>query len=135
MTDTEEIAGRSALRSFAVQESDLATALGSGDVPVLATPRLIAWMEAATVAAVAGALPASDTTVGTAVEIDHVAASPLGASVTVSATVQGIEGKALRFDCEAVQTHPDGSSTVIGHGSITRAIVDRERFQARLGSS
>lgn len=134
MTD-DDIAGRSAVRAFAVGASDVATALGSGDVPVLATPRLIAWMEAATVAAVAGALPDGATTVGTAVEVDHVAASALGASVIVSATVQGVEGKSLRFDCEAIQTYPDGSSSVIGHGSITRAIVDRERFLARLGAS
>jgi fluoroacetyl-CoA thioesterase len=135
MTDDDEIAGRSAVRAFAVGASDLATALGSGDVPVLATPRLIAWMEAATVDAVAGALPDGATTVGTAVEVDHVAASSLGASVMVSATVEGVEGRSLRFDCEAVQTHPDGSSSVIGHGSITRAIVDRERFLARLAAS
>jgi fluoroacetyl-CoA thioesterase len=124
--------GRTAQRNYRVAAQDLAGALGSGDVPVLATPRLIAWLEAATVDAVAADLAEGATTVGTAIEVDHVAASPEGASITVSATVSSHEGRLLHFDCEAAQTHGDGSTTIIAHGSIARAVVDRARFVARL---
>ncbi len=127
-----DMAGRSARLSFAVGEQDLAAALGSGDVPVLATPRLIAWLEAASVAAVAGALAPGATTVGTRIEVNHIAASGIGAVVTASAKVRSIAGKVLEFDCEAVAANPEGPATVIGHASITRVIVDRERFLARL---
>ena len=126
----EDLAGRSARLTFTVEESDLAPALGSGDVPVLATPRMIAWLEAASVAAVAEALPAGVTSVGVAVEIDHVAASPAGAVITVSATVRGVRSKTLIFDCEAIAE--SGEPAVIGHGTISRAMVDRERFMSRL---
>ncbi|MGA0092648.1 MAG: thioesterase family protein, partial [Candidatus Nanopelagicales bacterium] len=66
--------------AFAVSAADTATALGSGDVPVLATPRLIAWLEAATVDA-CPPLGSDETSVGTRVEVEHLAASPVGASV------------------------------------------------------
>ena len=132
MIAEDDIGGRSARRDYRVEAGDLAPALGSGDVAVLATPRLIAWMEAATVDAVAGALPADSTTVGTSIEVDHVAASPEGAAVSVSATVHGREGKLVRFDCEAAEQHVDGTVTIVAHGSITRAVVDRQRFLARL---
>ena len=131
MADTDDISGRSAQRTCVVAAEDLAVALGSGDVPVLATPRLIAWLEAATVDAVAGALPEGSTTVGTAIEVDHVAASPLGATITVSATVRTQQGKLVVFECEAVDSS-HAAPTVIAHGTISRAVVDREQFLARL---
>ena len=56
-------------------------ALGSGDVPVLATPRVVALVEEATVAAIAAALAPGQTTVGTRVELDHLAATPVGRTV------------------------------------------------------
>ncbi len=134
MIDDTIVTGSSAERLFTVTDADLATALGSGDVPVLATPRMIAWMEAAAVDAVAQTLAETATSVGTAVEVDHVSASPLGAAILVSATVRGAQGSTLHFDCEAIEVGPDGSSSVVGHGSISRAVVDRERFLARLNS-
>ena len=132
MTEDNDIVGLSAQRRYTVSAADLAPALGSGDVPVLATPRMIAWMEAATVSAVADALEEGTTTVGTAVEIDHVAASVAGATVAVSATVRAVAGRAVEFDCEAVEFAEDGTATVVGHGSISRTVVDRERFLAKL---
>ena len=69
-----------------VTEADTAAAIGSGDVPVLATPRLIAWMEAATVRAVAAFLRSGQTTVGTAIRIEHSRATPVGGSVEITAT-------------------------------------------------
>ena len=68
---------------FTVTPADTAEALGSGDVPVLGTPRLLAWMEAATVAAMAGRLPAERTSVGVEVTMAHLRASAVGAEVEV----------------------------------------------------
>ena len=62
-----------------VTDADTAAALGSGDVPVLGTPRLIAWMEAATVRTVAALLNPGQTTVGTAIRIEHRRATAVGA--------------------------------------------------------
>ena len=109
---------------------DTATALGSGDVPVLATPRLLALAEAATVAAVAGALPADMTSVGTRVELEHLAASPVGTRVSVHAELVGVDGRLLRF--EVMAEHSDGR--VIARGRISRIMVDRSGFLRRSGA-
>ena len=121
--------GQHATTEHTVTDEDTAAALGSGDLPVLATPRLLAWCEAATCAAVAGELEQGRTTVGTRVALDHVAASPVGARVEVRATVVYVDGRLLRF--EVVATHAaDGK--VVGHGEVTRVVVDAERFLSRL---
>jgi len=111
-----------------VGAADTAVALGSGDVPVLATPRLLAWAEAATVAAVHGQLDAGQTSVGSRVEMAHRAASPVGAAVTVSAELVAVEGALLRFAIEV----NDATGRSVATGVVTRALVDRERFLARL---
>ncbi|MGN6129766.1 MAG: thioesterase family protein [Nocardioidaceae bacterium] len=122
--------GQQASLERTVTEEDTAVALGSGDLPVLATPRLLAWCEGATCAAVADSLEASRTSVGTRVQLEHVAPSPLGARVTVTATLAYVDPpRLLRF--EVVATHDDGK--VVGHGEVTRVVVDRERFLSRLG--
>jgi predicted thioesterase len=113
-----------------VGEDDTAAAMGSGDVPVLATPRLLALAEAATVAAVAGTVSSERTTVGTRVELEHLAASPVGARVSVRAELVGVDGRLLRF--EIVAEHPD--ARVVAHGRITRVVVDRIRFLRRSGA-
>ncbi|MDH2415454.1 hotdog domain-containing protein [Nocardioides sp. CER19] len=113
---------------FEVTGDDTARALMSGDLEVLATPRLVAWLEAATCAAVRDRLPEGETTVGTSVEIDHVTASPVGAWVVATADLTGATGGTLLFEVEAVDR---ASGEVLGRGSITRAVVDRERFLAR----
>ncbi len=106
---------------------DTAIALGSGDVPVLATPRLLAWLEAATVAAVASDLSAGETTVGVGIELEHRRASGVGARVTVRATVSTVEGRTIRFDVVAQDERGP-----IGSGRVVRAVVDRDRFLGRL---
>ena len=107
-----------------VGERDTAEALGSGDLPVLGTPRLLAWAEAATVAAVAGALPAGGTTVGVKVELSHLAASPVGTTVTVRAELVEVDGRRLIFSVRA----DDEDGTRVGGGRVERRIVDAERF-------
>jgi predicted thioesterase len=128
--DPVEGAGRV---TFTVGSDDLATALGSGDVPVLATPRLIAWLEAATLAAAAPHLPPGHTSVGTAIEVDHVTASPLGALVTASAVIRQSESRQFVFEVEAVHEVDGRAAVVIAHGTVIRAVVERERFLARAG--
>lgn len=123
--------GQTATRSFTVTDEDTATALGSGDLPVLATPRLLAWAEATTCAAVAGQLDAGSSSVGTRVQLEHVAASPVGASVAVTATVTYVDGRLVRFEVVA-EHEADGVAKMVGHGEVTRVVVDRARFLARL---
>ena len=118
--------GLSASVTLTVTEADTAQALGSGDVPVLATPRLLALAEAATVRATARHLPAGTTTVGTRVALDHLAATPIGGTVTVAAQLSTVDGRRLTF----VVTAADGSAD-IARGSVERVLVDRERFLAK----
>ncbi|MEI6231023.1 MAG: hotdog domain-containing protein [Actinomycetes bacterium] len=130
--------GASAALEFVVAIDDTAIALGSGDLPVLATPRVIAWLEAACVSALD--IPDGKTSVGTRVEIEHFAASAVGSRVTVNATISYLDGRLIRFDVAAEQVgdrqvhdgEPVSTVTRLAHGSMTRVVVDRERFMARL---
>ncbi len=109
-----------------VSAEDTARAVGSGDLEVLGTPVLIAWCEAASCAALD--LPDEQTSVGSRVELDHLAASVVGTEVTATADVDLLEGRRARF----VVTATDGEGTVLARGVIERAIVDREQFLSRL---
>ncbi|NEA23663.1 thioesterase [Actinomadura bangladeshensis] len=113
--------------SIVVGDADTAIGAGSGDVPVLATPRLLALAEAATVEAVRDHLGDGRTSVGTRVELEHRAASPVGARVTVEAELEEVDGRRLVFGVRAVDARG-----VVGIGRIERAVVERERFLARL---
>jgi fluoroacetyl-CoA thioesterase len=114
-----------------VTQADTAQALGSGDVPVLGTPRLLALAEAACVAAVAPNLEEGQTTVGAAMSLEHKRASPVNASIEVEAELTRIDGRRLWFNFIAYA--PDeGDDVVIGAGSVERVLVDTERFLARL---
>src|SRR5690242_15354570 len=110
-----------------VDERDTADAVGSGSLPVLGTPVLLAWCEAATCAAVADALGEGQTTVGTRVQVEHVAPSAVGSVVEVSASVVSVDGSLLRFTVAARQT-----GRLVGSGEITRVVVDEERFLSRV---
>jgi predicted thioesterase len=123
---------RRGAKSFDVTDDDTALALGSGDVPVLATPRLIAWLEAATCVAAAASGYTGDgrTSVGTRVVVDHLSATPVGGRIDVVADLVEAEGRVLRFAVTAT----DRSRRVVATGEVTRAVVDVERFVARLGS-
>lgn len=116
--------GTQAQLGFEVGPGDTAAAMGSGDVPVLATPRLIAWAEAATCAAVSGLVPPGRTTVGSAVDVVHLGPSAVGACVQVRAEVVASEGRRVGF--EVVASDADGQ--VLLRGSITRIVVDRAKF-------
>ncbi|WP_102143308.1 thioesterase family protein [Mycobacterium hubeiense] len=110
---------------FEVTEADTAASLGSGDVPVLATPRLIAWLEAATLQAGAHFAGPGQTTVGTAVRIEHRRATRVGGAVDVFAeAAPAPTGRRLTFHVRAV----DDAGELVATGEIDRAIVDRQQF-------
>jgi fluoroacetyl-CoA thioesterase len=116
--------------TFTVTDDDTAAALGSGSLPVLGTPRLLAWCEAATCAALEASLPPGGTSVGTRVALDHLAASPVGQQVEVTASTSYVDGRLHRFTVAA--RHLGGNGKVVGTGEITRVVVDAERFLSRL---
>lgn len=113
---------------FTVTDQDTARALGSGDLEVLATPRLLAWCEAATCAEAAGSLEAGATTVGVRVTLDHLLASPVGMRVQVRADLAHRDGRLLEFD---VTAHDD-DDRLLATARVRRVAVDAERFLARL---
>lgn len=109
-----------------VAEADTAAAVGSGDMPVLATPRLLAIAEAATVAALAGHLPPDTTSVGTRVALEHLRPTPVGGPLTVTADLVHIDGRLVRFDVAAY----DAEGAIVGQAEVTRVLVERDRFLA-----
>jgi fluoroacetyl-CoA thioesterase len=115
--------GLSSRVELTVTDADTAQAVGSGDVPVLGTPRLIALAEAATVAATAARLEPGSTTVGTRIEFDHLAATAVGRRVTVLATLAKIDGRRLVFDIVVREGEEQ-----VAEGQVERVIVDRQRF-------
>lgn len=110
-----------------VDSSNTAAALGSGDMDVFATPAMVALMENAAMNAVAPHLEQGQTTVGTQISTSHIKASALGATVSATATLTSVTGRQLTFDIVAHE-----GDRVIGEGTHTRFIVDRERFLAKL---
>jgi fluoroacetyl-CoA thioesterase len=118
--------GTTARVELTVTDSDTAQAVGSGDVPVLGTPRVLALAEAATVAATATRMPAGMTTVGTRVELDHRAPTPVGRTVVAQAQLAKVDGRRLLFEVVV----RDGAVTV-AEGRVERILVDRHRFVER----
>lgn len=110
-----------------VGNENTAIALGSGDMPVLATPAMIALMENAAMLAVAPALEEGDTTVGGHIESSHLRPTPVGAEVSATATLEKVEGRKLYFKIIAHQ-----GDVVIGEGTHLRFIVNREKFLAKI---
>ena len=118
---------RAAFR-YAVTAADTAAAVGSGQVPVLATARVLALVERATVAAVEGALEAGATTVGARVELDHLVPSPVGAELEVEAVLERVTGRRLQFTVRL----RDGDRPVAS-GRILRVVVDTATFLGDVG--
>ncbi len=120
-----------------VADTDTAVSIGSGDVPVLGTPRLLALAEAASVAAVTPQLEPGVTSVGTSVALEHKRASPVGAQVVVEAELTEVDGRRLVFRFIAWQQRlgesPEDEDPVVGAGTIERVRVDRDRFVRHAG--
>lgn len=119
-------AGLSARVELTVTDADTAQALGSGDVPVLGTPRVLALVEAATVAATAARLDGGFTTVGTRVELDHRAPTAVGRTVVAEAVLVTVDGRRLTFEVVLL----DGE-TIAAQGLVERVLVDRHLFVAK----
>lgn len=119
--------GLSFTATTTVNQNNTAKALGSGDMDVFATPAMVALMENAAMTAVAPYLEAGQTTVGTQITTSHIKASALGATITATATLTAVDGRSLTFAITARE-----GDKVIGEGTHTRFIVDRERFLAKL---
>ena len=117
---------------FTVSATDTAASLGSGTLPVLGTPRLLAWLEAASCAALDPALPAGSASVGTRVAVEHRAPSPVGQELEVTASSSYADGRLHRFTVAARHVVGDRPGVVVASGEITRVVVDEGRFLARI---
>ncbi|NLK37981.1 MAG: thioesterase family protein [Epulopiscium sp.] len=111
---------------YIVTEADTAIHFGSGQVTVLATPKMIAWMEGASLNAVLPSLPKGYDTVGTSIQVSHLAATPVGMKVRVVAELIEVKGKLLTFKVKAYD-----EIDKIGEGIHGRAIVELDKFLRR----
>ena len=114
-----------------VTEADTAAALGSGDLPVLATPRLITWLERATFTAAQTVVQPPQTTVGTLVQVEHLKASPVGSQVIVTCSTPIIDAGRLIFHVQA----NDLVGSQLAVGELHRRVIDPQRFMARVTAS
>ena len=109
--------------STLVEREDTAREVGSGDLLVYATPCMVALMEGAACEAIADALSDTQTTVGTALNIEHISATPVGLEVRAEAEVTEVEGKVITF---AVRAFDEAGE--IGKGTHKRVIVNSQKF-------
>ena len=109
-----------------VEREDTAKEVGSGDLLVYATPCMVALMEGAACEAIAEALPDTQTTVGIALNIEHISATPVGLDVRAEAEVTAVEGKVITFAVRAFDEVGE-----IGNGTHKRVIVNTQKFLAK----
>ena len=126
--------GLSAQLELTVGAEDTAEHFRSGDVPVLATPRLIALCEEATCRATDGHLTDAQASVATRVQFDHLAPVAIGSVVLAEATLVKVEGRRLIFTVSAARLEGDGGG-LVGAGRVTRVVVDRAAFLAKAGAA
>ena len=110
-----------------VDKDNTAKAVNSGDLDVFATPTMIALMEYAAYTVLADTLEENESSVGIAVSVNHIAASPLGEQITATATITAIHGRKVEF---ALKAHD--SKNEIGNGTHTRMIIDKDKFLSKL---
>jgi predicted thioesterase len=118
--------------SLTVGSQDTAIALGSGEVPVLGTPRLVALCEEASCRALDGHLGPGRTTVASRIQFDHLAPVAVGAEVSAEATVERVEGRRLIFTV-SVRLSSEGQAGLVGAGRVTRVLVTTAKFIAKAG--
>jgi fluoroacetyl-CoA thioesterase len=121
--------GLTASITLKVEAGDTALAIGSGDVPVLATPRLVTLVEQASLKAIGGKLGPDKTSVGYEIQLAHLSPSPVGSEVTAEATLEGVEGRRLTFRVSVTDARG-----LVAAGRITRVVVVRDRFIERAQS-
>ena len=118
--------GLAASVELTVADVDTAAAMSTGDVPVIATPRIVALAEEATVQAVNGHLAEGCTSVGMRIQLDHLAPTAIGGRVVAEAKLDKVEGRRL---CFSVSINDERG--LVAAGRITRVVVERERFLDR----
>ena len=120
--------GLSGTAEMIVGDTDTAVAMKSGDVAVLATPRVVNLAEEATVIAVADGMTEDLTTVGYRVQLDHLAPTAVGGHVQAEALLESVEGRRLVF-----RVSVSDKNGLVAAGRITRVIVERVRFLEKAG--
>lgn len=120
--------GRRATVELTVGEADTALAMGSGDVPVLASPRVLALAEQAAVLAMGDSLEDGKTSVGAWVELEHTKPTAVGRTVVAEAVLLGVHGRRLEFSISLREL--DGGDEEVAHIRHRRVIVSRSRFEA-----
>ena len=122
----EIIMGLTGKAEISVDINNTAKAMGSGDLEVFATPAMIALMEKAATLAVSECIPEGSSTVGTMINVKHIAATPVGMKISAQATLTEVDGKRLFFIVEAF----DGKDK-IGEGQHERFIINVDKFMVR----
>lgn len=120
-------AGMRGEATLVVGTNDTAPRIGSGRVPVLGTPVMITLMEEAALACIEHALPSGHQSLGTHLDVSHVAATPIGMRITAEARLVEVDGRKLAF---AVRARDE--TELIGEGTHRRVVVEVARFEARL---
>jgi predicted thioesterase len=115
--------GLAASFAYVVTDADTALAVGSGDVAVLATPRVLALAERATCLAAADHIAPDMTTVGIRVELEHILPTAVGRTVVVEAVLESVDGRRLTFGVRV-----SDEERPVAYGSVSRNLVTRERF-------
>lgn len=129
MTDTTSAikAGTTGIAELIVGEEHTAPRVGSGKIRVLATPVMINLIEAAALKAAEHLLPEGHQSLGTLLNVKHIAATPVGMKIKATATVTKVEGRNIYFDVTAVDEKEE-----IGGGTHERVVVNVERFDRRV---
>ena len=122
----EILVGMKGAVSTLAEREDTAKEVGSGDLLVYATPCMVALMEGAACEAIAEALGENQTPVGTALNIEHISATPVGLEVRAEAEVTAVEGKVITFQVKAFDEAGE-----IGRGTHQRVLVNSQKFLER----
>ena len=129
MSEREPVVGVVGTASVKVDESNVASAVGSGLLPVFGTPSLLALMEQAACDALTGSLSDGETTVGAEMCLHHTAPTPIGETVTATAALASVEGRKLTFSCTA-----SDACGQIGDCTQVRYIVRKDAFLGKMQS-
>ena len=127
LASMEIISGLSGSDGLVVGEQHTAPSIGSGKVRVLATPVMINLIEAAALAAVEHLLPPGYQSLGTRLDVRHIAATPVGMRVTATAVVSKVDGRTIHFRVEARD-----EKELIGDGTHERVVVNVAKFDQRV---
>ena len=121
--------GKSGVATTTVTSSNTARAVGSGNLPVFATPMMVALMEEAACNCIGDYLEAGESSVGIQVNVAHTSASSIGANITATATVTAIDRRKISFDITA---HENDGDKIIGTGTHERYVIDIQKFMDKL---